>query len=465
MDTEHGTAFDTITDIEVLRSYLRDTTQSLHSAAQMGISLAQQNQALQTRLSELTQDHQDLRQRLALIEHDRKWLQQQSLRVDQIRATLNELQTKHERTERRMASDQRVNSVQSALDVLREDFDLLARNVEEERRSRRKDSDLAAVSKSVNANKAAINHLRAQIGELSEIVDMGDAKSRAFSTETQRALAEIGQRFGGLEEVQQEAQRNIHEVAEHQGKIEQSLESVIVEYNTMLNEHEQAIRILGDSQSVLESQLPMGRPGYTLQDTLAHASTRPRNTGRGNRATSAQPVGSRNGPSVAFAPPPFPIKGGESLDNIFAADEGVSMVPVRAEASLPLSPPLSTTSTDISPISALPSMAHTRKAASVIGTPGDRPKQRTRPRMSSFSKLVSPARSAPSMSPTRLAGFGNIISTTAHVGVGWGNYWQARRHRLQFDIQRRLGLSASASAVVSSAVKPESAEEELGIED
>ncbi|KAJ2780884.1 hypothetical protein GGI15_003387 [Coemansia interrupta] len=465
MDTEHSTAFDTITDIEVLRSYLRDTTQSLHSAAQMGISLAQQNQALQTRLSELTQDHQDLHQRLTLIEHDRKWLQQQSLRVDQLRVTLNELQSKHERAERRMASDQRVSSVQSALDVLREDFDLLARTVEEERRSRRKDSDMASVTKSVSTNKAAINHLRAQIGELSEIVDMGEAKNKANSTETQRALAEIGQRFGRLEGDQQEAQRNIHDVAEHQGKIEQSLESVIVEYNTMLNEHEQAIRILGESQSVLESQLPAGRLGYTLQDTLARASSRPRNTGRGGRATSAQPAGSRNGAAVAFAPPAFPIKGGESLDDIFAADEGVAMLPARADAGLPLSPPLSTTSAEITSISALPAMAHTRKAASVIGTPGDRPKQRTRPRMSSFSRLASPASSAPSMSPTRMAGFGNIISTTAHVGVGWGNYWQARRHRLQFDIQRRLGLSASASAVVSSSVKPESAEDELGIED
>ncbi|KAJ1857140.1 hypothetical protein LPJ73_002092 [Coemansia sp. RSA 2703] len=141
------------------------------------------------------------------------------------------------------------------------------------------------------------------------------------------------------------------------------------------------------------------------------------------------------------------------------------MVTVQPTPSLPLSPPLSTTSAEIPSISTLPSMAHTRKAASVIGTPGDRPKQRMRPRMSSFSKLGSPATNPPSMSPTRLAGFGNIISTTSHVGVGWDNYWQARRHRLQFDIQRRLGLSASASAVVSSNVKPESTEAELDIED
>ncbi|KAJ1850846.1 hypothetical protein LPJ73_003257, partial [Coemansia sp. RSA 2703] len=285
MDTENSTAFDNITDIELLRSYLRDTTQSLHSAAQMGISLAQQNQTLQTRLSQLTQDHEDLRQRLTLIEHDRKWLQQQSLRVDQLRVTLNELQVKHERAERRMASDQRVSNVQSALDVLREDFELLANNVEEDRRLKKKDSDSASVSKSVSANEAAINHLGAQFAQLSEKVDLDDVKNKDFSTETQKALAKIGQRFERLEAVQKEAQNNIHKVADNQDEIKQSLESVIAEYNTMLNEHEQAIRILGDSQSVLECQVPMGRLGYTLQDPLAHAATRPRNTGRGNRAT------------------------------------------------------------------------------------------------------------------------------------------------------------------------------------
>ncbi|KAJ2252715.1 hypothetical protein GGI13_003119 [Coemansia sp. RSA 455] len=111
-------------------------------------------------------------------------------------------------------------------------------------------------------------------------------------------------------------------------------------------------------------------------------------------------------------------------------------------------------------IDEFPSSALLRKAASVAGAPsasGSRSRSRPRQRVSSFSRIAAPT------SPTRAAagGLSTILSSSAHVGVGWGNYWEARRHRLQFDIQKRLAMSASAISNMSSVEH----KDELGIED
>ncbi|KAJ2639518.1 hypothetical protein GGF40_000760 [Coemansia sp. RSA 1286] len=471
---------DTISDIEVLRSYLRDTTDSLHSAAQMGLGLAQQNQVLQQRLDEMADSQEELKQRLLMIERDRQWFQQQSIRIDQMRANLVDLQTKSEKVSRRMVSDQRVSTLEKTLDRFREDMEALARNVEETNGTD-KQVGLKTVYHTVREVVDSVKDVRGTVEQVNERAEQNDIRVRGMVEDLGKQVVGLRKRVDGLENQGREAQEVVETVVARQDDMEASLKSVIHEYNEMLNEHEQALRILGDAQSVLESQVAARQPPvYTLQEQQRRQispSSRSRNSRRSGASVvqNTQNVELRGieGQHSVSAPPPL-AGYGESLGDIFAEDHAVvGDSGVDIGAFLP-SPPLSTMSGDQQPplsSSLLASnMAHTRKAASVIGTPGDRPKQRTRPRMSSFSKLAVPNQHSPmfpALSPTKHSGFGNnILSATAHVGVGWGNYWQARRDRLQFDIQRRLGLSAGTTALIGSKVKSNStAEEELGIED
>ncbi|KAJ1803937.1 hypothetical protein LPJ75_005734, partial [Coemansia sp. RSA 2598] len=431
---------DAITDINVLRSYLRDTTESLHSAAQMGLDLAQQNQALQQRLDEMALDQEELKQRLLMVERDRQWFQQQSLRVDQMRAALGELQVRTEKNSRRMASEQRVATLEKTLERLRDDMEGLARNMEETGGFNRPAVGLKTVANTVRELSVAVADLQQAMEQVADRVDQNDVRARGTADEVSRQLVGLRKRVDGLQDVGQEAQAAAMAVASRQDDLEASLKSVIHEYNDMLNEHEQTLRILGDAQSVLESQVAQRQPPrYSL-----HRAMSPSSSG----SSFAQ-----NSIAAAAAAAPQPLVAaagyGESLGDIFADDavggacgkdigdnrSAAASAPVAtavdvAESFLP-SPPLSTMSSGHPAPPMLTGMAHTRKAASVIGTPGDRPKQRTRPRMSSFSKISAQNNNATvgfrALSPTKLSDFGNILSATAHVGVGWGNYWQARR--------------------------------------
>ncbi|KAJ1645478.1 hypothetical protein LPJ64_002947 [Coemansia asiatica] len=493
MDTENTVSINTITDVNILRSYLRDTTESLHSAAQMGLDLAQQNQALQQRLDNMARSQEELEQRLLLVERDRQWFQQQSLRIDQISANLADLQTRSEKTSRRMASEQHVAVVEKSVERLREDMEGLARSLEESGGTNRQSVGLKTVFNTVRELADTLGDLRQAVEQMSERVEQNDVRTRSMAEDLGKQVVGLRKRVDGLQDMGQEAQLAVDSVALRQGDLEASLKSVIHEYNDMLNEHEQTLRILGEAQSVLESQVAQRQPPvYSLNRVISPSASRnhmPRST-----ASAASIVRDMDHSDLhdieekhtASAPPTQSqsqsqsLAGfGESLGDIFADDAavgnthaGTSRRSAAAEGFLP-SPPLSTMSSDqaAAPSSLLTAgmLAHTtRKAASVIGTPGDRPKQRTRPRMSSFSKITAARNSqglGPALSPTKLSDFGNILSATAHVGVGWGNYWQARRDRLQFDIQRRLGLSATATALIGSKVKTNTAEEELGIED
>ncbi|KAJ2704177.1 hypothetical protein FB645_003481 [Coemansia sp. IMI 203386] len=480
MDTDTAVSIDTVSDIEVLRSYLRDTTDSLHSAAQMGLGLAQQNQVLQQRLDEMADGQEELKQRLLMVERDRQWFQQQSIRIDQMRASLVDLQTKSEKASRRMVSDQRVSTLEKTLDRFREDMEALARNVEETSGTD-KQVGLKTVYHTMREVVDSVKDLRQTVEQVNERAEQNDIRVRGMVEDLGKQVVGLRKRVDGLENQGREAQEVVETVVARQHDMEASLKSVIHEYNEMLNEHEQTLRILGDAQSVLESQVAARQPPvYTLQEQQRRQispSSKSRNSRRSGASIveNTQNVELRDIEEQHSVSAPPPLAGyGESLGDIFAEDHAVvGNSGVDIGAFLP-SPPLSTMSGDQQPSLSSSllagNMAHTRKAASVIGTPGDRPKQRTRPRMSSFSKLTVTNQHSPmfpALSPTKHSGFGNnILSATAHVGVGWGNYWQARRDRLQFDIQRRLGLSAGTTALISSKVKSNStAEEELGIED
>ncbi|KAJ1893417.1 hypothetical protein LPJ66_005773 [Kickxella alabastrina] len=420
----------------------------------MGLDLAHQNQTLHTQVQDLQQDHKDLQQRISLIERDRRWMQQQSLRVDQVKAALHELQTRSERGGARWASEQKVDTLEGSVERLREDMEMLVRQIEDLGVSRGAKGELGVLARRVGALEDVAEHLGFRVSEVSEERELGENRLRAAVADTGRHMGEVRNEMQALGAAHEDTVMQTEAIAQRQGDIEQSLRSIIVEYNSMLNEHEQAIRILGDSQAVIESQLPSNY--NTATGTLRN---RLRGPSRADFAISS--VGRR---------------GGESLGDIFATDTGPPPMQhhqhhqlqhqqlqhqqqqrkVSVAMGFPPSPPL-TMSPDHHPPSVVVGLTlgggvvgtigggGGRKAASVIGTSTDRHRSRVRPRTSSFSKLVLP------VSPTRLSpgGFGNIISASAHVGLGWGNYWQARRHRLQFDIQKRLGLPASPAVTAA----------------
>ncbi|KAJ2853686.1 hypothetical protein GGI22_004772 [Coemansia erecta] len=286
--------------------------------------------------------------------------------------------------------------------------------------------------------------LDARLVEMQSQVSVFDGRHRSQTTELSRTLGETMRQVQEIAELRNEAQEQIDSVASNQRNIEQSLQSVIHEYNAMLNDHEQAIRLLGESQSMLEAQSAVG--GARLP---ARNATRPDVSRKQSRFQRTYPNSAH--PSLHQC---------ESLDDIFASDNayrlndasGSSCSPPteRGGTALP-SPPLSTAAAAEAEAEAPVRFEGTplRKAASVVGTPN---KPRVRPRVSSFSKLTTNPKQNTTLaqilvSPTRMSsGFSNIISTTSHVGVGWGNYWEARRHRLQFDIQKRFGLPAATSS-------------------
>ncbi|KAJ2752420.1 hypothetical protein GGI19_003846 [Coemansia pectinata] len=474
MDDSYISNIDSIDSVDDLRVQLRDTTTRLQSAARIGIDLATQNQALTTKLNDLAQEQEDLRRRLDLVERDRRWMQDQSLRVDQVRASLNDLLAKADgNRNRQVATDSRIDGLGAAVAKLRDEVDEQAHALDSVASVRKWAGEFSAIQRALADAQSAISSQGERLSELSESVTKCEFRRRTHATETSRVLSDLDCRASSSEASQREFQAQMDWVASHQRELQDSLQSVIQEYNTMLNEHEQAIRILGDTHAILESQVALPQTpssrAYDLhtpvslrssrgsENLLTPASSAPNTVRRKPRAvalpiecisthasddndqysgslssptTTAQHKGvaasQRKRDSGLGTAPPLPTLRGEVLGDIFANDNMMNNGGLESIAEV-----------------GFPSSVILRKAASVAGAPsasGSRSRSRPRQRISSFSRITAPT------SPTRAAagGLGTILSSSAHVGVGWGNYWEARRHRLQFDIQKRLAISASA---------------------
>ncbi|KAJ2319358.1 hypothetical protein GGI00_006422, partial [Coemansia sp. RSA 2681] len=331
--------------------------------------------------------------------------------------------------------------------------------------------------------QSAISSQGLRLTEVDENVTKNESRRRTQAIENMRVLSELSGRVSSSEALQRETQAQMDWVSSHQRELQESLQSVVREYNTMLNEHEQAIRILGDSHAVLESQVCLSQQSSS---TAIHTPMSIRNKGSGGGGGSSLPTPASSAPRIARQNPrtatespveeshysgalnspitPATAPASTARPNGVAAgrrrnrDSGIYTVPVMRGESLGdifANDTMTSHNDDNNGLEiadravVLPPAAVSRKAASVAGAPsasGERSNRgRSRPRNSSFSR----DRVAPT-SPTRMAGgggggLGNILSSSAHVGVGWGNYWEARRHRLQFDIQKRLSISAAAA--------------------
>ncbi|PIA15725.1 hypothetical protein COEREDRAFT_81844 [Coemansia reversa NRRL 1564] len=497
MDSNTSQSFDDTEDTDTLRLQLHDATTQLQAAAHMGLELVEQNQEMRQRLANMEEMHEDLKQRLGLVERDRRWMQDHFLRVDQLRASVNELvhQADSART-RRAVNDQRLGSLDYAVDKLREDLDSLVQTVDRNTLPRRLVSEMATAHRSLNDMKDNAASQDARINELYERTGCLETRQRSQHAEVMRYNTEVDGRILQMEGLQDEAQGQSRLLESELKELEHSLRTIVSEYCSMLHDHEQTIRVLGDAQASLESQhlaladkhdlvcsghpMPHYNSSYTYSATtgggFANALQTPETAGRighsGDRRVR------RNGKailksesdedivSLALAQTPDGLLAqkrtstkrvkvkrdsaigegkediGECLGDIFANDA----VTENSSVLFP-SPPMSmageigSDSSTTQPLQFITSLSTTpRKAASVIGTNCGRSptRARMRPRVSSFSRLENSV-----VSPFKLPspGFGRMISTQSHVGLGWGNYWEARRHRLQFNIQTRLGLS------------------------
>ncbi|KAJ2733101.1 hypothetical protein IW152_003337 [Coemansia sp. BCRC 34962] len=485
------THIDSIDSVDELRAQLRDTTARLQSAARIGIDLATQNQALTSKLDDLAHEQEDLRRRLDLVERDRRWMQEQSLRVDQVRASLDDLLARADSNRsRHIATDSRIDGLGAAVTKLRDEVGEQAHVLDSVSSVRKWAGEISAIQRALADAQGAISSQGLRLSELEESVAKCESRRRTHAAETSRVLADLASHASSSETQQREFQTQVDWVASHQRELQASLHSVIHEYNTMLNEHEQAIRVLGESHAVLESQVAHSSQPYDLHTPVSLRSSRGAenlptpcsmpNPARQKTRTSATPVSnpgayisndsdhysdvfaspsatarhkgaaaSQHGraPGLGIAPQSSAQRG-EVLGDIFANDTTTSNNGHRSSLE------------SIDEV-AFPPPATLRKAASVAGAPsasGSRSRSRPRQRNSSFSRATAPT------SPTRAGGLGTILSTSAHVGLGWGNYWEARRHRLQFDIQKRLGLSAAA-AVNNGLPATDKKDDDISIED
>ncbi|KAJ2609568.1 hypothetical protein H4S08_003989 [Coemansia sp. RSA 1365] len=507
MDSNTSQCFDETEDADTLRLQLHEATTQLQAAAHMGLELVEQNQEMRQRLANMEEMHEDLKQRLGLVERDRRWMQDHFLRVDQLRASVNELvlQADSSRT-RRATNDQRLGSLDYAVDKLREDLDSLVQAVDRNTLPRRLVSEMATAHRSLNDIKDNAASQDARINELYERTGCLENRQRFQHAEAVRHNTEVDGRIIQMEGLQDETQQQGRLLESELKELENSLRNIVTEYCSMLHDHEQTIRALGDAQASLESQhlaladkhelvcgghsMPHYNSSYaysaTTDEGFTNALQTPETAGRvghsrdrrvrRNGKAILKSDSDENVVSLALAQTPDgllaqkrrsakrakekrdsvierkeDIGNGESLGDIFANDA----VTENSSVVFP-SPPMSmageigSDSSTTQPLQFITSLSTTpRKAASVVGTNCGRTPTRTRmrPRVSSFSRLENSV-----VSPFKLPspGIGRMISTQSHVGLGWGNYWEARRHRLQFDIQTRLGLSP---AVVSGKIE------------
>ncbi|KAJ1820102.1 hypothetical protein LPJ60_003391 [Coemansia sp. RSA 2675] len=473
---------DSIDSVDELRAQLRDTTARLQSAARIGIDLATQNQALTSMLDDLAREQEDLRRRLDLVERDRRWMQDQSLRVDQVRASLDDLLAKADSNRsRHIATDSRIDGLGAIVTKLRDEVDEQAHALDSVSSVRKWAGEISAIQRALADAQGAISSQGLRLSELSDSVTKCESRRRSHAAETSRVLAELTSHSSSSDALQREFQAQVDWVASHQRELQDSLQSVIHEYNTMLNEHEQAIRILGESHAVLESQVAHSSQPYDLHTPVSLRSSR-------GAESLLTPCSMTNSARQKTRPAAIPVDGigahmsndGDHYPDVFASpsatarhkgaanqrgrDSGLGAAPQPSAQRGEVLGDIFANDTMVNHRGSLesidevefPSTATLRKAASVAGAPsasGGRSRSRPRQRNSSFSRATAPT------SPTRAGGLGTILSTSAHVGLGWGNYWEARRHRLQFDIQKRLGLSAAA--INGLAVKDDA----FGIED
>ncbi|KAJ2356405.1 hypothetical protein IWW50_004642 [Coemansia erecta] len=465
MDSEFALHYEA-DDSDTLRLRLHETTAQLQAAAHMGLELAQHNQSLTRRVTLMEGEHDELRQRLAVCERDRRWMHEQSLRVDQVRASVGELVGQAENARaRRVAGEQRVREVDSAVKAVREDLDALVLAMQEMAGPHRWSKDVASVQKSIAEIGDRMDVLGARVGEMQERVDAAEGRQRSQTADFARQLANMDKRVAQNECVQAEAQAQAEWLAQQHHTLGASLESLSSEYRAMFNDHEQTIRMLGDHTHYPASAAASVTAPLTYANTSIDALQTPESAPRTGDARfdavvlDATPVGQlarkrrTRMRDSGVAQVSYPYDQGESLGDIFAADSGQADID-RSTSLLFPSPPMSLASEQNEHIV----RAHVpRKAASVIGTPFRTPR-RPRQRVSSFSKLDNKEHAARTVvvSPTKMSpGFGGIIPAAAHVGVGWGNYWEARKQRVSLDIQARLGLSATSSAAVVCGNRPD----------
>ncbi|KAJ2816504.1 hypothetical protein GGI24_005703, partial [Coemansia furcata] len=386
-------AIDSIDSVDDLRSQLRDTTTRLQSAARIGIDLATQNQALTTKLNDLAQEQEDLRRRLDLVERDRRWMQDQSLRVDQVRASLNDLLAKADSNRNRhSAADSRIDGLDAAIAKLHDEVDEQAHALDSVASVRKWAGEISAIQRALADAKGAISNQGLRLSELSEGVTKCESRRRTHATESSRALSDLDCRVSSSEASQRELQSQMDWVASHQRELQNSLQNVIQEYNTMLNEHEQAIRILGDSHAVLESQVALPQShsscAYDIHTPVSVRSSRggenlltpcsAPNTLRQKNRTAAH-VGDNPYSDSLASPTVTTTRHKVAVANQRSRDSGVGLAPqssaVRGEvlgdifANDIMVNDCHPSSLESIGEAEFPSSAMLRKAASVVGVP------------------------------------------------------------------------------------------------
>ncbi|KAJ2497845.1 hypothetical protein GGH96_004800 [Coemansia sp. RSA 1972] len=411
-------------DVDTLRHRLHETTSQLEAAAHMGLELAQHNTRLQQRVDTLESTHDDLRQRMSAVERDRRWMHEQSLRVDQMRVSVTDLVARDDATRSRLTTTDRHNhELNTRVQMLQTDVEAMAQVVDTVQTGTRRTNE-HTLQRMLSEARDRISELAAALSEAEERVRVNEERQRVHAALVERRVGEMDLRVSRGEMEQKDTEERLEWLVGKREELDQTVQSMAAEYREMLGDHEQAIRGLradacmhyGDSLMLQTPQTATRADPYAM-----HAD-------------------SDSGVDVRCL-------AGESMGDIFANDR------LQYETQLPFpSPPLSMAShracpdASVSPLArvsrpeayVLPLARVSRKAASVIGTPYRTP-QRPRARVSSFSGLNDTSRSG----APKVSHLGAIISPTAHVGVGWGNYWEARKHLLQFDLQSRLGLSAS----------------------
>ncbi|ORX74311.1 hypothetical protein DL89DRAFT_13684 [Linderina pennispora] len=295
--------FDQIDDVTELRAILRETTARLQTAAQMGLSLATQNHALQQRLETFEHEKDELHQRLALIERDRRRMQDQSLLVDQLRETLVELQSKYSgRQQRRVSVDARVDRVERSVDAVREELDGLQAAMADVDGMRWR-SERQQLAKAVQGVKDDVEAAECRIDDVHAKAAENEQRQASRHADVARRIADLQRQIDALAEMGVRCQEQIEWTAQAQASVEHEIRAAVAECNEMVGGHEAAIRALRDSSS------PTGHPPLhsSLFEQLPHEQQK--RELRGDSGVS--PSLNDSGDAVA---------GGESLNDIFAHD-------------------------------------------------------------------------------------------------------------------------------------------------
>ncbi|KAJ2806495.1 hypothetical protein H4R21_000850 [Coemansia helicoidea] len=448
METGHSQLFADTDDVGVLRERLYDTAAQLQAAARMGLELIEQNQAMQRRLERLELEHEELAQRVSLAERDRRWMQEQSLRVDQLRASVGELVAQAEggRT-RRGTDDRRVCELERTVDTLRLGMESLAHVIREDASPRPWVAEIGALQRALGEVRRDIESLTSLVDAAYETRDGLEAQQRARHADMARQVGELASRAAAHDGAQDEMRARLDALCEGVVGLDDLLQSVVADYHTTLTDHEQAIRSLTDSHAELAEERRWAArqhprlctpPLPTPQTATGHRPPHP--TGA---TPAARPPRSRRAPSAERCGPAagdHRYAGGERLDDIFASigeTPATSSSTTSDGCSSPPPLPVSMADELAAGLPEWPSAggSHPRKAASMVASSRRRA---SRPRISSFSQL--PSEQPSPRSPATVAGF-SVISAPSHVGVGWGNYWNARHHRAHFGLQQRLNIS------------------------